>query len=138
MHGTKFTSVSRRLCVHLYARVPTVQKLTTAPDATLSDNRPPVVDNRGPMGPYVVTDDPLVITVERGTFRTARARRGFRSVFLFKRPPRPHGMAEAAQKVLLGFVDEPVCLENASDDQQSYTTNKIGGLPVNKFLKFPR
>lgn len=36
-------------------------------------------------------------------------------------------MAKALQKILLGFVDEPI-LENYSDT--SYTLNKIGGLPV--------
>lgn len=36
-------------------------------------------------------------------------------------------MAKALQKILLGFVDEPI-LENCSET--TYALNKIGGLPV--------
>lgn len=40
-------------------------------------------------------------------------------------------MAKALQKILLGFVDEPI-LENCSET--TYTLNKIGGLPVSGSL----
>lgn len=40
-------------------------------------------------------------------------------------------MAKSSQKVLLGFIDEPVT-ENYSDD--THTVNKIGGLPVSNLL----
>lgn len=40
-------------------------------------------------------------------------------------------MAKSSQKVLLGFVDEPIT-ENCSED--TYTVNKIGGLPVSNLL----